>query len=105
MLTINIYYKGDGAIDFMRAMESSGIADEIRAKDGCRRYDYFIPANDEKSVLLIDSWDNQEALDEHHKSNLMPRIAELRDRYDVRMTVERYVSAEDNISDKKYIRE
>lgn len=104
MLTINIYYKGDDAVDFMNEMESSGIADMIRAKDGCIRYDYFIPVNDSKTVLLIDSWKNQEALDEHHQSDLMPKIAQLREKYDVHMTVERYVGEENNNIDSKYIR-
>lgn len=103
MLTINIYYRGKDAIDFMKEMESSGIADEIRKKDGCLRYDYFIPVNEDNTVLLIDSWSDQTALDEHHKSDLMPRIAKLRDKYDVHMTVERYISEENN-PDEKYIR-
>lgn len=103
MLTINIYYRGKDAISFMNEMESSGIADAVRAKDGCLRYDYFIPVKEENTVLLIDSWINQEALDEHHKSELMPKIAELRDKYDVHMTVERYEGESDK--DKKYIRE
>lgn len=102
MLTINIYYKGEDALDFMKEMESSGIADAIRAKDGCLRYDYFIPVNDDKTVLLIDSWKNQEALDEHHKSDLMPKIVQLREKYDVHMTVERYVGEESK--DTQYIR-
>lgn len=102
MITINIYYKGDDVIPFMEEMESSGIADAIRAKDGCLRYDYFFPVGDEKTVLLIDSWKNQEALDEHHHSELMPRIAKLRDKYDVHMTVERYVAEENK--DTEYIR-
>lgn len=102
MITINIYYRGEDAVDFMKEMESSGIADAIRAKDGCIRYDYFIPVNEDKTVLLIDSWKNQDALDEHHQSDLMPRIAELRDKYDVHMTVERYISEENR--DIEYIR-
>lgn len=88
MITINIYYRGD---------------DAIRKKDGCLRYDYFIPTKEDNCVFLIDSWKNQQALNEHHKSDLMPKIAELRDKYDVHMTVERYIS-EENI-DTEYIRE
>lgn len=104
MLTINIYYKGEDAISFMKEMESSGIADAIRAKDGCLRYDYFLPVNEKDTVLLIDSWNSQEALDEHHKSDLMPKIAELREKYDVHMTVERFVGEEDGETDNEYIR-
>lgn len=62
MITINIYYRGDDAISFMNEMEASGIADAIRKKDGCLRYDYFIPTKEENCVLLIDSWKNQQAM-------------------------------------------
>lgn len=102
MITINIYYRGKDAINFMNEMEKSGIADAIRAKDGCLRYDYFIPVKENDTVLLIDSWKDQDALDEHHHSDLMPKIAELRDKYDVHMTVERYISEE--TKDTKFIR-
>ena len=74
-ITINIYYKGHNgsARMFAEEMESSGLADAIRAKEGYLRYDYFYPAKDSEIVLLIDSWANQEALDEHHRSSLMKK--------------------------------
>lgn len=102
MITINIYYKGDTAVDFMKEMESSGVADEVRAEKGCLRYDYFLPVNDDKTVLLIDTWESQQALDEHHKSGLMTKIAELRDKYDVHMVVEQYERRE--TQNTEYIR-
>lgn len=48
--------------------------------------------DDEETVLLIDSWTDQEALDKHHASPMMTRITELREKYDLHMKVERYVS-------------
>ena len=50
------------------------------------------PMDDEETVLLIDSWTDQEALDKHHASPMMTRITELREKYDLHMKVERYVS-------------
>ena len=43
----------------------------------------------------------------HHASPLMPRIAALRDKYGLRMRVERYVADEGGIpdSDRAFIRE
>lgn len=38
----------------------------------------FFPMNDTETVLLIDSRENQEALDIHHKSSMMARIIALR---------------------------
>ena len=105
--TINIYYTGiDGsARKFAEEMISSGIVDEIRSKKGNLRYEYFSPFNDDETILLIDSWENQEALDEHHKSETMNKIIELRNKYDLHMKVERYILENENKEDKKYIKE
>ena len=107
MITINIYYTGNNgsARAFAEEMISSGIVDQIRANDGNLRYEYFYPMDDTETVLLIDQWANQKALDEHHESDLMPKIAALRDKYDLHMKVERFASAEDALEiDAKYIR-
>ena len=105
--TINIYYTGSNgsAKKFAEEMISSGIIDEIRSKKGNLRYEYFSPLNDNETILLIDSWEKQEALDEHHKSETMNKIMELRNKYDLHMKVERYILEENNDKDKKYIKD
>jgi len=104
-ITINIYYTGENGntLKFAEEMEQSGIADKIRAEKGNLRYDYFFPMNDKEKVLLIDSWENQEALDIHHASPMMKEIAALREKYDLHMKVEQYTAFENN-GDDKYIR-
>ena len=106
MITINIYYKGSNgsAKAFADDMISTGIVDDIRAQEGNLRYEYFQPIDDPETILLIDSWTSQEAIDKHHASPMMEKIAELRDKYDLHMTVERYVSDEFE-EDQKFIRE
>ena len=105
MITVNLYYNGinGNAKKFVEEMESSGIADAIRAEKGNLRYEYFQPMGDPETVLLIDSWTDQEAIDKHHASPMMKQLAELRDKYDLHMTVERFVSDEYE-SDQKFIR-
>ena len=104
-ITVNLYYKGinGNARKFMEEMEKSGTAAAIRAEKGNLRYEYFFPANDPETVLLIDSWENQEAIDVHHASPMMATLAELREKYDLHMTVERYVS-DDSEVDSEFIR-
>ena len=104
--TINIYYTGsnDSARKFAEEMVSSGIVQEIRNKKGNLRYEYFEPINDKETILLIDSWENQEALDEHHKSETMYKIMNLRNKYDLHMKVERYILEENEEKDNKYIK-
>jgi quinol monooxygenase YgiN len=107
-ITINIYYTGENgsARKFAEEMISSGVVSDIRAEDGNIRYDYFYPINDAETVLLIDSWKNQKAIDIHHTSPMMEQITRLREKYNLSMKVERYISDEAGVpsSDKKYIR-
>ena len=92
-ITINIYYTGEGgnAKKFAEEMIASGIVEAVRAEEGNERYEYFFSMDDPETVLLIDRWKNQEALDFHHKSEMMKQIAQLRDKYKLRLKVERYV--------------
>ena len=105
MITVNLYYRGSNgsARAFAAEMEASGIAAEIRKEPGNLRYQYFQPLNDPETVLLIASWANQEAIDAHHASPMMARLAALREKYDLHMTAERFVS-EDLGSDDRFIR-
>lgn len=105
-ITINIYYTGkDGsAKKFVEEMISSCTVDLIRKENGNLRYNYFQMLDNPETYLLIDSWENQEAIDVHHASTMMKTITDLRNKYDLHMKVERYVSDEENINDKKFIR-
>lgn len=91
--TVNIYYTGQNgsAKDFANEMVSSGVVDRVRAEEGNLKYEYFFPMDDPETVLLIDRWDNQAALDAHHKSSMMEEIAKLRDKYNLHMHVEQFV--------------
>ena len=108
-ITMNLYYTGtDGnARRFVEEMESSGTADAIRNEEGNVRYDYFISLSDPETVLLIDSWVDQKALDAHHETPMMQTIIDLREKYDLRMTAERYIQDVQGIpeADQAYIRE
>ena len=92
-LTINIYYTGENgsAKKFAEEMVSSGVVDRVRAEKGNLRYNYFFLMDDPETALLIDRWESEEALDEHHKSPMMKEIADLREKYHLHMRVEQFV--------------
>ena len=93
-ITVNLRYKGvNGAAKrFAEEMISSGTVDKIRNEAGNLRYEYFQSLDDPETILLIDSWEDQESIDVHHASPMMNTIMELREKYDLHMTVERYIS-------------
>ena len=107
-ITVNLYYTGrDGAARrFAEEMTASGVVRDIRAEDGNLRYDYFFPMDDPETVLLIDSWRDQAAIDAHHASPMMGAIAALREKYDLHMRAERYISDENGVpaGDAAFIR-
>ncbi len=107
-ITVNIYYTGEGtnAREFAKEMVSGGTAEKIRAEEGNLRYEYFFPMEDEHTVLLIDSWEDQAAIDAHHHSPMMNTIMTLREKYDLHMKVERYITDETGVpkSDKAFVR-
>ncbi len=105
-ITVNIYYSGKNgaAREFAEEMVSSGTVAAIRDEKGNLQYAYFYPLEDTETVLLIDSWVNQESIDLHHRTPMMRKIMELRDKYDLHMKVLRFVSEDVPQADKSFIR-
>ena len=105
-ITVNIRYTGtDGnALKFAEEMIASGTVDAIRAEEGNLRYEYYQSLDDPETILLIDSWVNQEAIDKHHATPMMETIAKLREKYDLHMTVERYTNMETPETENRYMR-
>ena len=104
-VVMNLYYTGENgaARQFAEEMERTGTADHIRKEPGNLRYDYFLSMEDPETVLLVDAWTDQAALDAHHASPMMETIASLREKFDLHMRAERYTEdlAED---DTRFIR-
>lgn len=105
-ITVNLRYTGtDGsALRFAEEMTASGTVEAIRAEDGNLRYEYYQSLDDPETILLIDSWENQEAIDRHHATPMMETIAALREKHDLHMIVERYNIAETQETDSQFIR-
>lgn len=107
-LTVNLFYTGTNgsARKFAEEMTSSGTVAAIRAEDGNERYEYFQSLDDPETILLIDQWRDQEAIDAHHASPMMQTLAQMREKYDLHMQVRRYVD-DDSMpeSDRAFIRQ
>lgn len=98
---VNLYYTGENgsARRFVAEMISSGTVEAIRKEEGNIRYEYFQALDDPETVMLIDAWRDQEALDVHHSSPMMNTIASLREKYDLHMRAERFITDEDGFTD------
>ena len=108
MITLHLYYTGSNgaARGFAEEMTRRGVVEAIRAEDGNLRYEYYFPMDDPETVLLIAQWRDQAAIDAHHASPMMGEIAALREQFDLHMTVERFVTDDDDLpeQDLKFIK-
>ncbi len=102
MITVNLYYTGrnGSARAFAEEMTRSGVTAAIRAEEGNLRYEYFFPMDDPETVRLIDQWRDQAAIDAHHASPMMSQLAALREKYDLHMRVERFLSDNAGLPEK-----
>lgn len=105
-IIVNVYYSGKNgaARQFAKEMMESGMVTAIRQEPGNLQYVYFYPMEDRETVLLIDSWENQEAIDAHHHTPMMQKIMELREKYDLHMKVKRFVAEDVPSADDAFIR-
>lgn len=105
-LVVNLYCTGNNgsAQKFVEEMESSGIADAIRKEEENEKYDYLLVMKDLETVLLIDQWKDHKALDAQYASKMMKQLAQLRDKYDLHMRVERMETIDNLASDHVFIR-
>ena len=108
-ITVNLRYTGNNgaARRFAEEMTDSGTVAAIRAEAGNLRYEYYQSFDDPETILLIDQWRDQAAIDVHHASPMMAEIARLREKYDLHMTIERFITDESGLpeSDRSFIRE
>ena len=104
--SMNLYYSGENgnAKAFAEEMISSGIVEKIKQIDGCLRYEYFTSFEHPETILLIDTWREQRALDEYHSSPIMGEVAKLREKYDLHMKAERYIRDDVPDEDSSFIR-
>ena len=102
VITVNIRYTGKNSSVryFLQEMEDARLIDMIRDEPGNLRYEYYWSLDDPDTVLIAGSWQDRNAYLAHLASPVTEIAAGLRKKYDISMTVERYIRVEDVPSDK-----
>ncbi|MEE0742197.1 MAG: putative quinol monooxygenase [Emergencia sp.] len=78
---------------FYQALCASGAAEKSRAEDGCIRYAYFYPAEQESHLFLWEQWENRAAQKAHTAQPHFLEIGKLKEDYGA----ETEVSVEDAV--------
>ena len=79
------------------------LVEKSRQEEGNVSYVNVQDREDERIRIFLELWKDQDAIDIHHATPMMATIAALREKYDLHMHAERYIS-EDLGTDGKFIR-
>lgn len=74
---------------FLSEIKECAILETIRREAGCLTYDYFLAAEDENRLLLVEKWTSQEQQQIHMAQPHMKQLAEVKDRWIAQTNVER----------------
>ena len=81
VLIITFHAKPGMGPAYVKALEASGVLDEIRAEAGCLRYDYYIPAKESDDLLLVEEWTDKEHQQTHLAQPHMDKVKKLKPDY------------------------
>ena len=64
MLLLNVTYtmKPGMRDTFLKEVQAQGILDAVRQEDGCLQYAYYLPAEEDDTLLLVERWRDMAAL-------------------------------------------
>lgn len=78
---------------FVDAVTEGGILAAIRSEDGCRRYQYFYPAGQADTILLIEEWESKAHQDVHMTQPHMTELMRLKGAYILETKMESFYLA------------
>lgn len=75
---------------FVKEVLDAGIAKASEQESGNYYYDFFFSAENEEDVMLLEKWENQNALDLHCEQPHFKAIGELKEKYVLHTDYEKY---------------
>lgn len=77
-LLVEYRLKKKSAAEFLRALSELDIARLTRGERGCVRYEYYAPAEENGTLLLLEEWESAELQALHLEQPHMKRLAEIK---------------------------
>ncbi len=66
---------------FLDAITAANIPAQVRAEEGCVRYDYFLSLQNDTDILLIEEWASPEHQQRHVAQPHMALLRQLKEQY------------------------
>ena len=68
---------------FYDALIENSVGVKSRNEKGCLGYSYYFPADDKTSLLLIEQWESDEALERHKAEPHFLFLQELKEKFNI----------------------
>ena len=66
--------------EFVKAVRESGILKAVREEEGCLGYSYYLPEEEDGTLLLVERWTDAQAQKAHLATPHMAKLAEIKER-------------------------
>lgn len=96
MIVLNVTYKTKPGMReaFLEAIRAEGIDEASRAEAGNLKYDYYLPFGGGDELLLVEKWQDADALAAHGRQPHFLRLGALKAEYVNETAIEKFVLPE-----------
>lgn len=80
MLLLNVTYTMEPGMrdTFLKGVQAQGILDAVRQEDGCMQYAYYLPAQEDNTLLLVERWRDRAAQQVHLTTPHMAALGKIK---------------------------
>ncbi|MCQ2560568.1 MAG: antibiotic biosynthesis monooxygenase [Clostridia bacterium] len=95
-LTIIVTYKTKPGMAkaYFEKVVSSGVAEGVRKEEGNKGYNFYMPMEEEDTIILIEKWDNKACADAHAGTDNVKKLASFKGDYVLETQAVRYCKFE-----------
>lgn len=80
MLLLNVTYtmKPGQRETFLKEVQAQGILDAVRREDGCLQYAYYLPVEEDDTLLLVECWRDRQTQQVHLSTPHMAALGKIK---------------------------
>lgn len=93
MIIMHVTYQlrpGKSGRAFCDALREQQVISRTRSEEGCRRYEFFLPAETDNQVFLLELWENGETMAAHKKTPQCQTLQAIKAQYVAETTFQQY---------------
>ena len=94
MIVLIVTYKcKDGMREkCLEAIKAEGLDAASRAEEGNIKYDYYMSADNENEMMLVEKWRDADALAKHMEEPHFKRLGQIKEGFGIETVIEKYIT-------------